>query len=73
MILHITLVQPEHELIHISAHMLLDPLVIDAVVTSLQDRPDALNAVRVRYFVHELINLCLTASCLYRLRLFELI
>ena len=56
---HIALVQSKHEFIDVAAHMLLAPVMIDAVVAPLQHRPDALNAVRVRHVVHKLFCLVL--------------
>jgi hypothetical protein len=43
----VAFVQPEGELIQIAAKVLAAHRVINAVVATFQDRPDALNRVRV--------------------------
>ena len=56
MVPHIPLIQPEHEFIDIAAHMLLAPVMVDAVESPLRERPDVLYAVRVCHVVHELFG-----------------
>ena len=64
---HIVFIQSEHKLINIPAQVLFAPVVINAIVCTLQNCPDALNPVRVLHMVHKLFG----GTVLYRLVLVE--
>ena len=58
-ILLVSLVEAEDKLIDVSMHMLLAPGMIDAVVASFHNRPNALNPVRMDTPIHVLPDLVL--------------
>ena len=59
---HISLVETENELIDVTMHMLLAPMMINAVVAPLQYRPNAFNTVRMNTPVDVLPDLVLDKS-----------
>src|SRR5579863_2700642 len=44
--LHVALIEAERELVNVAVQVLIAGVVVDAVQTALQDRPDAFHAVR---------------------------
>ena len=56
MILHVSLIQPERELVHIPLQMLFAEGVIRPIKSTFQDSPDTLNAICMRHAVHEFLG-----------------
>src|ERR1017187_2173155 len=53
---HVSLIEPKSEFIHVPLCVLLAELVKSSVEPALENRPNALNAVRVRHAVDELLG-----------------
>ena len=56
MVLHIALVQPERELVHVPLKVLLAERVVHTVEAALQDGPHALDAIGMRHAIHVLLG-----------------
>ena len=61
MALHIAVVKPEREFVHIAVQVLFAGMVIDAVQAALQHRPDAFDAIG-RYAIPDIFARAVVVS-----------